>query len=284
MERNNRPLALNSWVDMSGPNSYSAAISAIDEVMDSVKDDYLNDHPFLADFMMKGLYHRIGKQSEQNYVQYERVKPWLTEAHTDYVQGNKTPSELVLFLYVTEPLQSIEIARRTHREWNMYEEVDYPVRSDLDDDPILYTQAIKSEPLYRIKNLNITDRTDQYYVQIDRKRTIRQHFGSKVLTIVRNSLVLHDLDGSMPNEVRRHIREEREDALGRMRHDNDSDYDYDKHSQVLQEHLEEHILNRRSEEPLTWAMPILTTYYSARRNAVKGRLLKFANAPTHEVT
>lgn len=284
MEGNNRPLALNSWADMCGPNSYIAALGAIEEVMGHDKDDLLKDHPVLAEFIKKALYHRIGKQSEQNYEQYERVKPWLTERHIDYIQGKKSPSELVLFLHATEPLQSIEVARRTHLAWNMYDEVDHPVRGDLDDNPILYTQAIKSEPLYRIKNLNVADHTDQYYVQIDRKRTIRQHFGGKVLTIVRNSLVLHDIDGSMPSEVRQHIREEREDARGRAEYGDGRDYDYDKHSQVLLEHLEEHILNRRTDEPLSWATPILTTYYSARRNAVKGRLLEFANVPSQEIT
>lgn len=283
METKNSPLALNSWADMTGPNSYGAALRAIYEVLDQ-NGDTLREHPALADFIEKALYNRVTSQSQANYEQFSLVESNLTEGLKDYVQGKKSPAELVLFLHVTDKLQSIETARRTHLDWNVYPDVDRPVRSDLDDNPILYTQAIKSEPLYRIKNLNVVNRSDNYFVQIDRKRTIRQHFGGNVLTVVRNSLVLHNRDGSMPREIREYIRGERSDAMDRSNHRDLGDYDYDKHSEVLHAHLEEHILNRKTSEKPTWAMPILTTYYAARREAMKGRLLEFDSVATQEIT
>jgi hypothetical protein len=274
----NSPLALNSWVDIYGPNSYGAAIDAVKEVFDPAKDAFLGDNPALTAFMTNALYDRIAQQSQENYGQYLRIEPRLTDDHTEFTQGNKSPAELTLFLFVTQNLQSIETARRTRRQWNVYDEVDHPVRSDLDANPLLYTKAIKSAPLYRIKNLNVADRADQYYVQIDRKRTIRQHFGGRVLTIARNSLVLHNTDKSLPRDIRILITDEREKARS-------GNYDYDEHSDVLHDHLEEHMLHHHDDVGPSWATPIQTSYYAAKRQYIKAeQLLKFDSVESQEIT
>lgn len=272
MEGKNRPLALNPW-DMKGLNSYVAALSAVDEILDPEVDVDLRDRPELLEFMKNSLYERIASQSQENHRQYQHVLPILTEAHDKYIQGAKSPSELTLFLYVTDRLESIETARRTSRHWNMYTEVDRPVRDDLDSHALLYTTSLKSEPLYRVKNLNINNVNDEHFVQIDRKRTVRQHFGGAVLTIVRNSLVLHDTHGSMPNEIRRFIDEQRETALDQSRRETGTDYDYDMHSDLLRDHLEEHVTHRSSNIQPSWATPISTGYYAAKREFVKTKQL-----------
>jgi hypothetical protein len=272
MEGKNRPLALNPW-DSKGHNSYAAAINAVDEILDPEKDAGLHDNPQLLEFMKLALYERITSQSQANYVQYQLVKPILTDRHDPYIHGDKTPSELTLFLQVTDRLQSIEIARRTSRHWNMYREADRPVRSDLDEHPLLYTKSLKSEPLYRVKNLNINDPNDQHFVQIDRKRTVRQHFGGAVLTIVRNSLVLHDAGGTMPKEIRQFIDEQRELALDQSRREAGTDYDYDMHSDLLRDHLEDHVTHRSNNVQPSWAIPIATGYYAAKREFVKTKQL-----------
>lgn len=284
MEGDNRPLALNPW-EAEGSNSYAAAIDAVNQAIKPERDSFLSAHPLLVDFMKNALYDRIASQSQANYEQFKQVEPRLSLAHESYVQGDKHPSDLVLFLFATKDLESIEIARRTHHEWNMYDEVDFPVRNDLDQSPLLYTNSIKSQPLYRIKNLNVVMNSDDYIVQVDRKRTVRQHFGGKVLTIARNSLVLHNLNATMPREVRHHIREERDSAIGSNAGKNTSDYNYDKHSMVLHDYLEDAVLNRKSDDQLTWAVPILTTYYSAKRQFVKARqLLRFDQSSDQEIT
>lgn len=285
MEGDNRPLALNPWV-ADGPNSYTAAIDAVNKAIDPERDSFLASNIELTQFMQHALYDRITSQSQANYEQFKRVEPHLSAAHEPYIQGDMMPSDLVLFLYATRGLESIEIARRTHHDWNVYTTVDEPIRKNLDQNPILYTNSIKSDPLYRIKNLNIINHVDDYYAQVDRKRTVRQHFGGKVLTIVRKSLVLHNHNGKMPREVRQHIREEREKVLNdRRAREKDSSYNYDKHSMILYDHLEDHILNTRVEKHMSWAVPILTNYYSVKRRYVKAdQLLKFDTSSTQEVT
>lgn len=273
MEANNRPLALNSWVDMSGPNSYTAAINAVKEELNPKKDAYLGSHLELLEFMRNAAYDRIASQSQANYNQYQLVAPKLNQLHTEYIQGDKTPSDLTLFLHATPNLQSIETARRTSRHWNMYHEVDRPVRDDLDAHPLLFTQSIKSEPLYRIKNLNIFDATDNYFVQIDRKRTVRQHFGGKVLTIARNSLVLHNLSGLMPPEIKQYVSDQRALAIDQTRRQTNEDYNYDQHSELLRDYLEEYVLQRNSAKHPTWAIPIATGYYAAKRKYIKTKQL-----------
>lgn len=275
MEGNNRPLALNSWVDATGENSYIAAINAVNDALDPEHSVFLQEHPELLNFMKNSLYDRIASQSQENYTQYGLVAPLLNEKHIDFIRGDKSPDELTLFLFVTSRLQSIETARRTSRKWNMYNEIDRPVRDSLDQNPFLHTENLKSAPLYRIKNLNIVDRTngndspDSFFVQVDRKRTVRQHFGGKVLTIVRNSYVLHDINKAMPEDVRQLIRDQREMALDPSLREIEQDYDYDQHLELLKNYLEPAVTQRSTSEQPTWAAPIATGYYAARRKYVK---------------
>jgi hypothetical protein len=279
MENNTRPLALTSFIDVNGPNSNRAAFDAVDTVFDTKTNTILrNNHP-LSRFAKGALYGRIVDQSESNYRQYLRVSERLTEAHTNYIQGNKSPDQLTLFLYVTDELQSIETGRRTDIHWGCFPIIDRLVRDGLDANPLLYTQSVKSRPVYRIKNLNLTENNDQYYVLVDRKRTVRQHFGGKVLTIVRKSFVLHnDADGSMPSDIQKYIRSQRDDAR-RVK-----DYDYDQHSELLWHYMEEHVTSGSSNEKPAWIMPVMTTYYAVRREFMKAnQLTDFDDTPTEPI-
>lgn len=274
MEANNRPLALTSFIDINGPNSNRAAFDAVDYVFDSENELILKNNPSLIRFAKSALYGRIIDQSESNYCQYLRVEPHLTEAHTDYIQGNKSPDELTMFLYATDALQSIETGRRTEIHWGCYPMIDRSVRHNLDSNPLLYTRSIKSKPVYRIKNLNLSENPDQYYVLVDRKRTVRQHFGGKVLTIVRNSFILHnDSDDGMPADVQRYISSQR-DYARRVK-----DYDYNQHSELLQQSMEAHVIEKCSSAAPGWILPVMTTYYAVRRGQMKSsRLVQFDDA------
>lgn len=183
----------------------------------------------------------------------------------------RSPAELVSFLLWERDLESIEIGRRTHPlAWDTQEEVDFPIRSSLDQEPFLITQRAKSPPIYRIKDLNAVDTSDQSFMQIDRKRTVRRHFGGRVLTIVRNSVVLHNSDPSdrLPDEIQKLIKEERQELRSNPK------YDYDRRSDELEQLLEPHMANRSSDDKPAWIVPLLTTYYSVKIDAVKSNRLK----------
>lgn len=271
MRGDNRPLALNAWG--SNENSFSAARAAIDTAIDPVTDEFYARNPYLTNFIVNALEQRITAQSNANSIQFHKIADDVSRSQIDYVEGNRSHAELVGYLLRHDALESIEIARRTHpREWNTGAEVDLPVRSDLDHDIRIHTEKFKSPPVYRLKNLNVVDTSDddRYFVQIDRKRTIRHHFGGTVLTIVRNSLVLHDGDSEsrLPDELRQYIKDERMKAVS------DRLFDYDQHYYVLQELIEPHVLNRNDGDKPGWVVPILTTYYSVKLAAVKEPRLK----------
>ncbi len=270
MEGNNRPLALNSWVDMSGPNSYLAAIEAVDAAFAAERDPDTGKHAPLTSFIISALCDRIASQSMENYEQYSTVRSHLTEQDKDYIQGNKRPSELVAFLESIPDLSSIEIARRTlHSSTDTaHNVIDTPVLADLDGAEELATTAHRSRPLYRIKNLNPADAVDQHYIQVDRKQVVRQHFGSHVLTIVRNSLVLHNDNHSLPHDIRKIIRDERERARTAKR------YDYDRHFEDLSTHIEP-VMDSASDKSMpSWLEHVLTTYYSVKSDYIVDENLK----------
>ena len=54
----------------------------------------------------------------------------------------------------------------------------------------------------------------------------------------------------------------------------DPAYDYDQHSDELRGHLESHIAAHEQGEKPAWIVPILTTYYSVKFDAVKAERLK----------
>lgn len=274
MKGDNHPLALNAWG--ANENSFSAARAAIDAAVDldaDEVDEFYVRYPYLTNFIVNALEQRITAQSNANSAQYHKIVEDVPSSETEFVEGDRSPSELVGYLLRHDALESIEIARRTHpRVWNTGSEVDSPVRGDLDGNAKIGTEKFKSPPIYRMKNLNIVDNsnTDQYFVQIDRKRTIRHHFGGTVLTIVRNSLVIHnsDKDAPLPQELRQHVSEERQRAISERK------FDYDRHYDVLENYLEPHILARNEGDKPNWMVPILTTYYSVKIDAIKEERLK----------
>ena len=269
MEGNNNPLALNAW-DINGPNSQMAALDTVAAVVDPEKDEFYANNLALTKFIIDALCQRITDQSQANFAQYQNIAGYLTREHTPFVQGQKEPAELIQFMMGIHELKSIEIGRRTHaRTWNTQAYVDMPIREKLDYAGALATQVQKSKPLYRLKNLDARDVSDNYFVQIDRKRTVRTHFGGQVLTIVRNSLVLHNTGTvKMPPSLIDFIRDERYRSL------TDAGYDYDEHAEQLRAELEEHVANRDNNNKPEWAIPIQTSYYSAMEDAVKAKNLK----------
>lgn len=270
MEGGNSPLALNAW-DIHGPNSYMAALQVVDTVIDTEKNEFYRDNHQLANYIANALHARIVSQSDANNKQYQGIAHKVGEDDSEYIRGNKSPSELLGYLMWHDELESIEIGRRTMpRVWNTKPLVDGPIRSDLDEAKVLATKKRKSPALYRTKNLNLNDESGKYFVQIDRKRVVRQHFGGRILTVVRNSIVLHNGDKAdpLPRDVRLLIQGERQRAK------NERDYDYDEHRNELGEYMEPYVLTRNDGEKPGWMIPILTTYYAVKEEALKADRLK----------
>ncbi len=273
IEGDNSPLALNSLVDASGPNSYLGAIAAVDAIIHPEKHPLFAADPDLTRYVRDRLYGLITAQSQANWAQYDRIAPHLSPDHQEIVQGTRPPAELTAFLGEVEQADAIEIVRRTlANEWNAWAEVDQPALANLDQAEELDTQTVKSAPLYRIKNLDtVGNKPEALFAQIDRKQTVRQHFGGRVLTVVRDSIVLYNprtQSAEMPRDLRNLIRDHRQ--LARK-----TDYNYDEHHDIFKEHLEPYLWDHESPEvPPLWAVRSLVTYYSVKRHAVKAEQLK----------
>lgn len=270
MEGDNHPLALNAYVS-TGPNSYIAAINAVHAAVDPEKDPFYTQNPDMAKFIVGALSARIFSQSGANYMQYEKIYHAVGDDEDDYVEGNKSPAELTGYLMWHDELESIEIGRRTlPRIWNTKPLVDGPIRSDLDDAKGLGTMRRKSPVVYRIKDLDLYGNPDDVFIQVDRKRVVRQHFGGRILTFVRNSIVLHNTDtkSPLPKSVYNIITKERRQAK------DSPDYSYDTHQDELSAILEPYVRTRNDSEKPNWMVPILTTYYSVKKEAIKDERLK----------
>lgn len=241
---------------------------AVAATVDPEKDTYYKNNPDIARFILGALSARLVSQSDANYTQYRRIFHKVPADEADYIEGNKSPAELTGYLMWHDELESIEIARRTMpRVWNTKPFIDGPVRADLDDAKALGTKKRKSPALYRIKDLDLYGNPDNLFMQVDRKRVVRQHFGGRVLTIVRNSIILQNTEELAP-EIYEIMTQERRRAK------ENPDYDYDEHQDELGALLEPFVLTRNDSEKPSWMMPILTTYYAAKEEAVKAERLK----------
>jgi hypothetical protein len=264
----NSPLALDAWER--GTNSYYAAEAVVNHAMTREKDFPYSHDASLTNFIARALHGRLVAQAIANSEQYSSIAPTISKKQKAYVRATKEPDQLMRFLQDTKGLKSIETQRRTHLgNWDTRQAIDAPFRQHLDESPELDTEHRKSKILYRIKDLNMMDESEQHFVQVDRKRTVRQHFGGSILTVVRNSFVLHDVGDHMPEEIVSLIDKERDTAV-----ESGSNYNYDDHTHGLVNALEPHITNHDLSEKPKWIVPLLTTYYAVKREAVKADELK----------
>lgn len=269
MEGNNHPLSLNAW------HTFVDAIDAMRDAVRPEENPVFRGNSDLAQFTIYALRGALASQAEANHTQYLSIVDSLTDDEADYVQGSKSPSELVGYLMWHNELESIEISRRTIPGiWNTKQLVDGPVRADLDDARVLGTKKRKSQAAYRIKTFNFTDQLDRTFVMVDRKRVVRQHFGGQVLTIVRNSIIIHDAfedeKSKLPENIKNFLDQERSAAGDAKK----GDYNYNKHHDELVGFLEPIISNTKESSKPAWAIPAQTTYYAAKKDVVTDERLK----------
>lgn len=247
------PLAPDVWsvADGQASSSYQRAIETI-----QAETDILGDR-LCRDLAARALFATVADQSGRNnrYMELSELAQSIPDSESEnvyyYMRGDKSPDEMVDFLYSHPNLRAAEIARLTHvNNWDVREVIDQPVRESLDRAP-LDTQRVATMPYYKIKMF------DPEGAIVERKRVVRKHFGGQVLTVIRNSLLIDYHDATLPDEVYGYVRSEHVKI-----NDRDKDYDYSQESDFLKGALEDHMRDRQFEDKPTWAVPLLTTYYS----------------------
>jgi hypothetical protein len=243
------PLALNPFKpihDIEGQkiNSFMMALRTIDYEVQKIEHDQLQE------FASRALYHITTKQAMTNYADVEPSEEYMEAA----VGASDQPT-MIRMLHEYPELASVEIARKTHvGVWNVQNIIDKPVRGAIDT--VEDTERVDGKSRYKIKMF------DEAGVLIERKNDVRSHFGGKVLTVIRNCLLIDYSSKDMPETLRRYLESEH-DTLKSSK-DNRVDYDYDLvHDQIGAE-LEDYVQNRSPDgkkEP-KFVVPLLTTYYS----------------------
>lgn len=279
LENEFHPLSLDVWsIDQHGLSSYDLAREYAE-----FDADTSIDNPVEREIAKGALWATIADQAVRNgdglsrYVnniknyteledesEYDNLVSKAYLRDEDYLKARVPPDELVDFLSKNPEIESIEIARRTHlAKWAVRDIIDAPVRRHLDANSSIDSQPTPDESsVYKLKQFCYDNNGDESAsrARIERKRVIRQHCGGKVLTIVRNMLLVDYKNPALPADVRDSIID-----ANPIHHDKDYMYDFDQECEYLHEPLEAHITNRDQDAKPKWVTPMLTTYYSTLR-------------------
>lgn len=266
------PLALDTWsltvnkryVDngngesiLVGDSSFSMAQKTVEEAVDFIECDVRRS------LALRALLATVTDQAARNH--RSNLPASMFELYGDAVAGDSSQAKMIAMLHDYPVIGSMEVARRTHYGiWNVQDKVDRPVRASLDSVPD--TGRVYEEPRYKIKIF------DDDGAMVERKRTIRKHYGGKILTIVRNCMLVDYHSSDMPDELLEYMIDEQKTTLDRTK-----DYDYTQESTMLHGALEQYVGYKgelsdgdKSQEP-DWVVPFLTTYYSTYADKVDRR-------------
>lgn len=260
-EVDNHPLALNSW--NGGENSYVEVCRVIRERVEAVDHGALAKHELLKKFAEVAMLSRALARANDNYVQYDKLVKVhgddIADMH-DFTSGEAQPDELTRFLYRQQELTSIGTASYSHpADWDVGAHIDKPVRDRLYD-PLSELDTVMRADNAHFKPKQIdTDETTPLKAVVDRKKIIYAHFQGCILTVVRRSLLIHDMDGTMPFEVKRNLRH----AVAQIAEGKADNHYYDSRSGLLRDELEKYTSDRPStNERPDWIVPLMTTYYA----------------------
>lgn len=249
------PLALNPW--NGGQNSYELAQAAIEERVDSSPDELLRTDERLNSFAKHALRARILDHSNANFIQYHRLSTALAEKgeapDSNIASGHATPYELVSYLHANPSMESIESGRFTQAgERHIWQFVDMPIQDSLVQEG-LDTTRIHDSAHYKLKQF---DHENPSNAILDRKQALFSHFGGSILTVVRNTILMHDTNNDMPRGLR--------DYLGyeyKIVRSGTQDYAYDRVPEAVYAGIEKAL----TMDPPSSAIPLSTTYYSYRQ-------------------
>ena len=246
------PIAPDCW--QPGPHSYPHALEVI---KDRVKNIEHKRKRHMAEIALFG---RLAAHSARSHSGLAEVQQSLDETtlrqYQHVIDGDTKTPDYIRFLHEFPTQNSIEIARLIHPgDWDVREAIDIPVRTALvDPENDLKTQFVASRPHYKIVQFGGTFNM----ATVDRKRVAMSHFGETILTVIRNSILIDT--NHAPDELREYIFKERVAAA--------KGYDYDQHSEVVHDALEDHMRVREMENKPRWAIPLMTTYYSALKKEI----------------
>lgn len=261
------PLALDTWntrgtIDddqttapgVTGESSYITGLKTIDEAVNVIPCEVQRT------LAQNALLATLADQAARNH--QGNLPLSLVEEYGDAVAGHSDQAKMIAMLNDYPEIGSLEIARNTHiGVWNVQEKVDKPVRASLDTVPD--TIRIHEAPRYKIKLFH------EDGAMVERKRTIRSHYGGKILTVVRNCLLVDYYSPSIPDDLLGYMQEEQKKTLDRTK-----DYDYTQESKALFDALESYVAFKAGQASANglvkpeWALPLLTTYYSTNAELV----------------
>ena len=248
------PIAPDCW--QPGPHSFHNASKVIGERVKAIKNERKRE---MADLALLG---RLATHSSRNHGGFTRVQHTLDDTdrqkYQDVINGEADAPAYIRFLHAYPAQKSIEIARLIHPgDWDVRGAIDAPVRTSLaDPQHELDTQFLSRESHYKI--VQFGDVFDM--ATVERKRVSMSHFGGNVLTVVRNSVLIDT--NHAPEDLKTHILHEKEKAAK-------ENYDYDQHSDEIRLALENHMRVRVANDKPRWAIPLMTTYYSALKEEIE---------------
>lgn len=241
---------------------------AISDVERNVQD------PAIRVMAEQAILGTIGDQATRNSDSYTRLMisqdsffdEQKIKREESIFDGSASPAEFVSFLYRNPELEAVETARLTHvGNWAVRNVIDAPVRRNLDASEEIESERSTRRSKYKIKQFKHAYDANgeiQRRILVERKRDVRTHFGGKVLTVVRNSLLINYEHSSIPDDVRENIMN-----VDPRNNGNLYEYDYNQECDYLHEPLEDHITNKDVASKPDWALPLITTYYSVLAEA-----------------
>lgn len=262
------PLAMRAWEP--GVNSYNQLLQTIEAECENIIDpsvrlfavdclrgklthDAFTNNDHLTKFLMQ-----FGDNEEEQGELNERQQLFLDE-HKDALGGMLSPGGQALFLKQNRGLVSIEDARRTHAgSWDTYGQIDQEVRKSLDHEE-LESERTTCDPRYKIRQFSWS-KDEPLKVGVERQRKVRSHLGGAIMTATKNFLVLNTADPTIPSELKDFL-----DNANSDQRNNPKNFSYARPYRLLKEQLEPHL--RVPDTSLigkdkSWAIPLLTTYYS----------------------
>lgn len=241
-------------------NSYGLAFRTAERATQNMRsnesfmaDDELRDVAFL------GLLSIIADQANRNdrYNCTEtrsRLAEQYPESHEQIIYGTASHSQLAQTVLDNDSrITSLEVARHTHAaEWEYGHNVNEDVRTELLGNPDLQAVPLDSEPRFKIKGFY--DRA----ILGERKRSIMEFMGGKVLLVMRLNFLLDTKATDMPSTIKRHIRQERQKQESRE-HGN---YDFTAENELLLDVLDDDYIRRPlGHEKPNFIVPLQTGYY-----------------------
>lgn len=246
------PLGIDSW----HPDNFGAALSI---AQSQIENFHAIGKSHCAELGGAALQGSLTEQAARNNKIHGLS---IDDKETRYRlrMGLCQPDEAVRLFHGQPDIDSMEIARLTHvGDWDTNEKIDIPVRTALHEAEDIDTQPLPSDAYYKI-------RTFGYYEQlpdiahIARKREVASHFGSSVLTVVVNNILIDLKDKHRDSRALRV-------ALHQEARQTEGKFDRNTRHGYLHDMLDDQVRTRAMDKKPSALIPLSTIYYVTRPEA-----------------